>query len=411
MAAGLGRAPALGRVGAVMGLTLLAACAECQCPPSETPAAVAAPQLDLIPVTFGSMPGWPADDPSDALAAFRRSCAVIQRQPDNQFFGRDPLAGRVADWRPICADAASMPETRDGSAARAFFERWFTPFRVSDRGDPEGLFTGYYEPLLYGSRRPGGRYTTPLHGPPGDLVRLDLGRFNPGLSGQWIAGRVDDGSFIPYFARGEIEDGALSGDQLELVWVDDPIDKFFLQIQGSGRVQLDDGSLIRVGYAAQNGHPYRAIGRDLIEIGALSRDQVSLQTIRTWLRDNPAAASDIMDRNRSYVFFEERGLLANDEGPLGAQGVPLTAGRSLAVDLSYLPLGAPIWLETTAPYPEGEAPLRRLMIAQDTGGAIDGVVRGDVFFGAGERAEATAGRMKSQGRYALLLPRALTPTS
>jgi len=410
MAGARARALALGCTAGL--LLLLSACADCQCPPGPTARPEPQPpRLDLAPVSFEALAGWQDDDPSEALVAFRRSCETIRDQPDDQPVGRSPIAGRVGDWRPICEDAAALPRGSSGTVARAFFERWFVPYRVSDRGDPEGLFTGYYEPLLHGSRRPGGRYTIPLHGPPPDLVRIDLGRFNPDLAGRWIAGRVADGSFVPYYPRGAIENGALAADRLELVWVDDPIDKFFLQIQGSGRVRLDDGSLIRVGYAAQNGHPYRAIGRDLIEIGALSRDQVSMQTIRAWLEANPAAARKIMDRNRSYVFFEEQRILDEDEGPLGAQGVPLTAGRSLAVDLRFLPLGAPVWLETTAPFPEGEGPLRRLMIAQDTGGAIDGVVRGDVFWGAGDRAEAIAGRMKSQGRYDLLLPRALAPTS
>jgi membrane-bound lytic murein transglycosylase A len=393
-------------------LLLLAGCAECQCPPVEQAQdEPPPPRLDLAAVTFEDLKGWEDDDPSGALIAFRRSCEVILDQPDEQPLGQSPVVGRAGDWKPSCADADRLPSAVDGEVARAFFERWFTPYRVTDRGEPEGLFTGYYEPLLHGSRRPGGRYTIPLHGPPADLIRIDLGRFDPDLAGQWIAGRVADGTFVPYHPRRDIENGALANDRLELVWVDDPIDKFFLQIQGSGRVQLDDGSLIRVGYAAQNGHPYRAIGRDLIEIGALSREAVSMQTIRAWLEANPAAAREIMNRNRSYVFFEERRVLDEGEGPLGAQGVPLTAGRSLAVDLRFLPLGAPVWLETTAPYPEGEQAFRRLVIAQDTGGAIDGVVRGDVFWGAGELAEATAGRMKSQGRYAVLLPRALAPTS
>ncbi|MGH6913128.1 MAG: murein transglycosylase A, partial [Geminicoccales bacterium] len=226
-----------------------------------------------------------------------------------------------------------------------------------------------------------------------------------------ITGRIDGDQLVPYYARAEIDDGALAGRGLELVWVDDPIDKFFLQIQGSGQVRLDDGRLVRIGYAGQNGQPYRAIGRDLVEIGALTPDEVSLQSIRSWLQAHPEDATTIMDRNRSYVFFQERAELDPNDGPLGTEGVSLTPGRSLAVDLRYLPLGAPVWLDTTAPWPEGEAPLRRLMVAQDSGGAIKGVVRGDVFWGAGARAEAIAGRMKSQGRYAVLLPRTLAPTS
>jgi membrane-bound lytic murein transglycosylase A len=282
---------------------------------------------------------------------------------------------------------------------------------VTASGEPEGLFTGYYEPLLFGSRSPGGPYVVPLHRAPSDLLRIDLGRFDPELAGYSISGRIEGNQFVPYYSRSEIEAGALEGRGLEFLWVDDAIDKFFLQVQGSGQVRLADGSITRVGYAGQNGHPYRAIGRDLIELGALQREEVSLQSIRAWLERHPGSAASIMDRNRSYIFFEERQGLGPDDGPLGAQGVPLTAGRSLAVDLRHIPMGTPVWLETTVPWPEGEAPFRHLMIAQDTGGAIRGIVRGDVFFGAGARAEAAAGRMKSRGRYAILLPKSQIPTS
>jgi membrane-bound lytic murein transglycosylase A len=324
--------------------------------------------------------------------------------------GPAPWFGEVGDWQPICADAASVAA---GSAdeARDFFEDRFSPYLVVDGADPEGLFTGYYEPLLFGSRQFGGAYTVPIYRPPDDLVRVDLARFNPDLAGYAIYGRVQGGQFVPYYSRADIETGALADRGLELLWVDDPIDKFFLQVQGSGRVQLDDGSLTRIGYASQNGHPYHAIGRDLIEIGVLTRDEVSLPAIKAWLEAHPHDAPAIMARNRSYIFFEERTELGPDDGPLGAQGVPLTAGRSLAVDRRYIPLGVPVWLETTVPWPEGPGPLRRLMVAQDTGGAIKGVVRGDVFFGSGARAEAIAGHMRSRGRYALLLPKALVPMS
>jgi membrane-bound lytic murein transglycosylase A len=388
---------------------LLAGCArEPAAPPS--PPAPPEPRLELAPVPFERLSGWHADDPRAALDAFRISCTRLSRQDDGTPMGPDPAYGVVGDWRPAC-DAAEL-STYTGSAehARAFFEDWFFPHLVSDGGDPEGLFTGYYEPQLFGSLRYGGRYTVPLHLAPGDLLRIDLGRFNPELAGYSIAGRIEGNQFVPYYSRGEIENGALGGRGLELLWVDDRVDKFFLQIQGSGQVVLEDGRLIRVGYAAQNGHPYRAIGRDLIEIGALSPEGVSMQSIRAWLEANPGAAQAIMDRNRSYVFFQENSDLGPDDGPIGAQGVPLTAGRSLAVDLRFIPLGTPVWLDSTAPFPDGEAPLRQLMIAQDTGGAIKGVVRGDVFWGAGPLAEAVAGRMKSTGRYAVLLPRSMIPT-
>jgi membrane-bound lytic murein transglycosylase A len=343
----------------------------------------------LTPATFAHLPGWEEDDPAPALSAFLRSCRRLRSEDD---------------WSPACEAASRVP----AGGARAFFETWFQPFAASAGDDPEGLFTGYYEPLLQGSRKRTDRYRVPLYVRPPDLVMVDLGDFREELKGQRIAGRVEEGDLVPYPDRRAIEEGALSGKELELVWVDDPVDAFFLQIQGSGRVRLDDGSNdgseIRVGYAAQNGHPYFAIGKDLVERGAMPKEQVSMQSIRLWLEQNPDLADDVMARNASYVFFEE----LKGEGPLGAQGVALTPGRSLAVDLKHWILGTPVWLDTRAPSPrEGEPdrPLRRLMIAQDTGGAIRGVVRGDIFWGHSEEAAEVAGRMKHPGRMWVLLPR------
>ena len=384
-------------------LALLACAAE---PPAPEPL----PRFELRPISFEQLPGWRADDPREALGAFRRSCAKLAQRDPATAMGPDPLFGQVGDWQRVCTDAAAAAGS-SADQARAFVEDRFSPYLVVDGASAEGLFTGYYEPLLNGSRQFGGRYTVPLYRPPDDLLRVDLGRFNPELAGYAIYGRITGREFVPYHSRGDITSGALADRGLELLWVDDPIDKFFLQIQGSGQVRLDDGSLIRIGYAGQNGHPYRAIGRDLIEIGALGREDVTMPAIRDWLEAHPEYAVQIMARNRSYIFFEERPELAPDEGPLGAEGVPLTAGRSLAVDPRYIPFGVPVWLDTTAPWPEGDGPLRRLMIAQDAGGAIKGVVRGDVFWGAGERAEAIAGHMKSRGRYAVLLPKAAIPVS
>jgi membrane-bound lytic murein transglycosylase A len=392
----------------VLALGLLAALVAC----SAAPQAPSEPALQLEAISFVELEGWEQDDPSAALDAFRRSCAKLATQPDTLPMASDPaiapLAGTPAAWLGACG-AAAEPASPDG--VRTFFEDWFQPYLVTDRGQPHGLFTGYYEPLLYGSRHFGGVYTVPLYRAPDDLIRVDLGRFKPELAGQAITGRVDGQQFVPYFARAEIDAGALEGRELELVWVDDPIDRFFLQIQGSGQIQLDDGARIRVGYAGQNGHQYHAIGRDLVALGAMTIEEVSLQSIREWLIAHPEQADAIMARNGSYVFFRERPELDPAEGPIGAQGVPLTAGRSLAVDPRYIPLGAPVWLETSVPWPEGDGALRRLMVAQDSGGAIKGPVRGDVFWGTGARAEAIAGRMRGQGRYAVLLPKAAIPTS
>ena len=384
----------------LLGLLLLAACAP-EPPPAE-------PELSLRPVPFERLQGWTADDHDRALDAFRRSCEVIRAKPADAPLGAHPAAGRVADWQPVCLAAAAVGGA-DPVSARRFFETWFQPYALGAGERETGLFTGYYEPLLHGSRRFGGPYTVPLYRVPEDMIAVDLAAFDPELAGRRITGRLEDSRLVPYYSRAAIDAGALEGRDLELLWVDDPIDKFFLQIQGSGQVVLEDGSRVRVGYAGQNGHPYRAIGRDLIERGVLTPEEVSMQAIRAWLESHPDEAQDLMVENRSYIFFTERPTLGPDDGPLGAQGVPLTAGRSLAVDPRYVPLGAPVWLETEAPWPEGMRPFHHLMVAQDTGGAIKGMVRGDVFFGTGERAAATAGRMKSEGRLVVLLPRSLTP--
>ncbi|MGI9450179.1 MAG: murein transglycosylase A [Geminicoccaceae bacterium] len=371
----------------------------------------AQPKVEFSPVAYEQLNGWRDDDPVAVIAAFRRSCEKLTKRPGDSLIGAHAIYGKAEDWRMACQAADEIGEKPRPREARKFFEAWFQPFEVTADGETEGLFTGYYEPLLHGSKRRAGDFKVPLHTPPDDLVRVDLGQFDPDLKGRSIRGRIEGRDFVPYHSRDDIVNGALSDQELELVWVDDEIEKFFLQIQGSGQVRLDDGSVIRVGYAEQNGLPYRAIGRDLIEIGALTPEEVSLQSIRDWLIANPGQADDIMSRNKSYIFFQENTELDSTEGPLGAQNVPLTAGRSLAVDPRHIPLGAPLWLETTAPWPDGELPLHRLVIAQDTGGAIKGPIRGDVFWGAGKQAEVVAGHMKSQGRFFVLVPRAALRTS
>lgn len=365
-----------------------------------------APRLDLGKISFNDLAGWRDDTQAPALAAFRRSCAKMATAPDDQPL--DPaggVGGRMADWRAACEAAGAVAKGDDG-AARRFFETRFTPLRMSDRGETEGLFTGYYEPLLNGAKAPGGRFTVPIHGLPENLVTVDLGLFADDLAARRIAGRVVDGALAPYHRRDEIVAGALRGTAPVLAWVDDPVDAFFLHVQGSGRIGLVDGGVMRVGYAAANGRAYVSIGRTLIEQGAISREAVSMQTIRAWLASNPERIDEILGRNPSYVFFRE---LVGD-GPLGAQGVALTPGRSLAVDRAFLPLGAPVWLDIMAPSADIGGPdrtLRRLVIAQDVGGAIKGPLRGDLFWGFGPEAEWVAGRMKHRGGYVLLLPKPL----
>jgi len=310
-------------------------------------------------------------------------------------------AGAVSDWSAVCA-AARKP-TQNASEARAFFERWFDPISIGAGYAKDGLFTGYYEPQLNVSRIKHDAYQSPLYAVPDDLVSVDLGAFRPKLRGEHIAGRVENNRLVPYASRADIDAKGLSRARI-LFYADDPVTAFFLHIQGSGRVRFEDGTLERVSYAGQNGLPYTAIGRTLKSRGALSEENISLQSIRAWLRANPAAAREVMETNASYVFFTEEAIVDASLGARGAEGVPLTPGASLAVDPRLHTFGVPYYLSTTLP--DGR-PLRVLTIAQDSGGAIKGAVRGDIFFGFGSTAEALAGRMKQQGRLYVLLPKAL----
>jgi membrane-bound lytic murein transglycosylase A len=351
-------------------------------------------RLSLAPARFSDLADWQQDQPEAALAAFARSCAALLKAPETTALG---VAGTAADWQAPCA---ALPEKADAAAARGFFETWFRPWKAGNNGATEGLFTGYYEPELDGTRQPGGAFLTPLLSRPPDLVMVELGLFRPAWRGERIAGRVVDGRLKPYESRTAIEQGALDRYHLAFLWVDDPVAAFFLQIQGSGRVRLRDGSIVRVGYDGQNGWPYVAIGKLLVERGELAVEDVSMQAIGAWIKAHPAAGKALMAENPSYVFFRE---VAGD-GPVGSEGVVLTPGRSLAVDRNFVPLGMPVFLDA------GPG-LRRLMVAQDTGGAIRGPVRGDVFWGTGAEAEARAGAMRARGVYYLLLPKSLIPAS
>ena len=378
---------------------LAAACAPApKAAPGKLPA-VAVETMYLTAVSFERLTGWKAEDHAAALVPFVKSCGKLRTQPKDKYLGPDNTQGRVGDWLKICADAALI---RPGNRAEAqyFFESRFTPYVVRGNGEEKGLFTGYYEPELRGSWKPGGPFRHPIYSRPKDLISLDLGKFRSEMKGEHLAGRLSGSEFIPYATREDIEAGALNGHQLELLWVNDPIDVFFLHIQGSGRVVFPDGSAVRIGYAGRNGHRYTPIGRELVAMGAIPPDKVSMRTIRDWLEANPLRGSQIMARNQSYIFFR----VLDDDGPVGAQGVPLTAGRSLAVDTRFIPLGAPVWLNTTEPG-KPKRPLRRLVVAQDTGSAIKGVVRGDLFVGFGSVAGIVAGEMRESGTYYLLLPK------
>lgn len=374
-------------------LALIAALAAC------VPAKPPAPPPDhlvLTPASFADLKGWTSDGVGEALGAFKKSCTRRLRFADDAAVGPAGMAGKVGDWRPPCTAVAAISE-HDDSAARDFFEAWFRPYRCANNDAIDGLFTGYYEPELKGSRTRGAAFETPLMRRPPDLVAVDLGDFRADWRGERIAGRVVDGRLKPYETRAQIDAGALDRLNLGFLWVEDPVAAFFLQVQGSGRVDLPDGSQVRVGFDGQNGWPYVAIGRVMIERGLIDRESATMPGIRAWLAAHATETKDILEANPSYVFFRE---LAG-EGPIGSEGVALTAGRSLAVDTKFLPLGAPFWLDAAA----DDGPIERLLIAQDTGGAIRGPVRGDVFWGHGPDAERRAGTMRAHGGYFLLLPK------
>lgn len=356
--------------------------------------------IGLNPDEFAALPGWSSDRIDEAVVALNRSCRRIAAWAPERPLG-PAVFGTAGDWQPACAAVAAIP-SRDAPASREVVERHFRPLAVYDGESVEGLFTGYYEPTLHGSRSRGGRFQTPLHARPDDLVAVELGQFRETWRNERIAGRVVDGSLRPYDTRAEIDRGSLAERARVLAWVEDPIDAFFLHIQGSGRVTLAEGGELRAGFAGQNGHVYVPIGRVLVERGALLREQVSMQSIRAWLAAHPDEARAVLHANPSYVFFRE----LTGDGPLGSEGVALTSGRSLAVDRTQIALGVPIWLDAQDPL-DAQRRIQLLLVAQDTGGAIRGIIRGDVFWGAGEDAAERAGRMRSSGRFWVLLPNAV----
>ena len=348
--------------------------------------------LMLVPATFNDLPGWPNSEVRPALAAFRRSCQVALNTDKDAVLGA--YSGRAADWWPACRAGMTVSE----NDARKFFEDNFRPFKVGG----QTLFTGYYEPLLRGSRKRHAAYQTPVYGLPRDLVGVDLGVFRPEWKGERIAGRVSSQKLLPYASRAEID--ASPPPAPVLFYGDDPVSVFFLHIQGSGRVVLDDGAVRRVAYAAQNGRRYTSIGHALVRSGQIALKDASMQSIRAWLKAHPSAAREVMESDESFVFFKEAPVGDASLGSPGTQGVPLTPGASIAVDPKFHALGAPMFID--AKTGDGR-PLRRLVVAQDTGGAIRGPARADIFFGFGTGAERLAGAMKSFGRLYILLPKRL----
>lgn len=338
---------------------------------------------------LASLPDWQQDRVAEAWPALRTNCNSALK--------------RFSPWREICIDLNLLGDDVDEETARAFLETRFVARMVeSTEGDTRGLFTGYYEPMLRGDFRRHGPYQYPLYRQPPNLLRIELSELYPELNGRPVRGRLVGNRVVPYYSRAQIENGKDPLKGHELIWVDNPVDAFFLHVQGSGRVTLPNGRIMAVGYADQNGHPYESIGTHLIRSGAIEREEMSMQSIRAWIDENPSEMISLLHSNPSYIFFA---LRDNDlPGPLGSLRVPLTAGRSLAVDRRYVPMGSLLWLDTTWPLND-ELSFRRLMVAQDTGGAIKGAVRADVFFGHGDEAAKMAGLMKQSGHLYLLLPR------
>lgn len=335
-------------------------------------------------------------------SAYSKTCARLSKKDEAALIDtQNPEFGRVGDWLAPCQ------AVQEGADPDEIIADYFDVYAVrnSNSGKDEGLFTGYYEASLKGSKTRTDKYNIPLHARPDDLVMVDLGAFRDTLKGQRIAGRVKDGRLRPYESRPEIlQSNNYTNPETVLVWVDSAVDAFFVQIQGSGLVELEDGTVMRIGYAGQNGHIYTAIGKVLIERGALAKEEVSLQTIRAWLEANPDSAEDVMSQNASYVYFRE----LDTEGPVGGEGVPLTAESSLAIDHGLYPYGMPIWVDIEHPTEQGRR-IQKLMVGQDTGGAIKGPVRGDFFWGHGPRAEDLAGKMKSKGRMFIFIPKSVKP--
>lgn len=359
------------------------------------------PDAQIEPLAWADVTGWETDDHAAAFAAFQKSCGAILKRQKAQVESRPVPASLVR----ICRE--TLPRRRlTGAEMRIFFESHFRPVRISRIGDPEGFVTGYYEPVVEGSRVRTEEFTVPLYRKPDDLISAQPPTQSGGFSNRGQAFRKVGEELVPYYERGEIEDGALAGRDLEICWLRDPIDAFFIQIQGSARVRLDDGTVLRLNYDAHNGHPYTAIGRFLVEREIIPRDEMSMDKLRQWMRDNPELGKELRRQNKSYVFFRVATLGEHEEA-LGAQGIPLVTGRSIAIDRRLHAYGMPFWIDGELPVGTNGAKdrFRRLMIAHDTGSAIVGPARADIYFGTGSEAGRVAGRIRHPARFVMLVPK------
>lgn len=342
------------------------------------------------PAQWTDLSGWTNDDLIPAWQAFLKSCTVLSKQ---------------VLWQKPCEAAAALQKPTN-AALRDFFETVFIPYQVINLDNSEeGLVTGYYEPLLKGSQKPSKRYRYPIYTAPNELLTVDLGATYPELKDLRLRGRLDGRKIVPYYTRAEIMNNPKILDGYEFLWVEDEVELFFLHIQGSGRILFDNGEVMKIGFADQNGHPYNSIGKLLVQRGELALENASMQGIKQWGQKNPNKLPELLQQNARYVFFRE--LPADLSGPIGALGVPLTAGRSIAIDPLSIPQGAPVFLATT--WPNTQKSLNRLMVAQDVGSAIKGGIRADFFWGFGQEAANQAGKMKQSGKLWVLMPRDYSP--
>jgi membrane-bound lytic murein transglycosylase A len=356
-------------------------------------------------LAWNDIPGWPADDHAAAFATFLASCRTIVRGlPPAQ--ASKPVANALV---PLC-EAALKAKVKTDRQARAFFEARFQPAEISRIGETEGFLTGYYEPIVSGSRVRTAEYTVPMYRRPPDLIAEAPPAEGGAPANKGRAWRLEGGTRVPYHDRAAIDGGALAGKGLEICWLKDPIDAFFIHIQGSSRVRLEDGTVLRLNYDGHNGHAYTPVGRILVQREAVPKEEMSMDRIRQWMQANPNQAAALRNENKSYIFFRVASL-ADHEEAIGAQGIPLTADRSIAVDRNLHAYGTPFWIDAALPLTGVNASdhFQRLMIAQDTGGAIIGPARADIYFGAGEKAGQVSGRIRHPGRFVMLIPNALHP--
>jgi membrane-bound lytic murein transglycosylase A len=385
---------------AILGLCVLAGPALAR---TNQPGAMKFPDATLDGIGWGALDGWAGDDHAASFQTFLSSCgAIVTAKPA-------PAARRfVGAMKEVCRRARAAGRL-DDAGARAFFEENFRPLRIAKGEDPVGGFlTGYYEPIVLGSRVPTPEYTVPLYRRPADLLSAGGKKRKGEFANKGKVYRKAGKKIVPYFDRAEIEDGALDGRHLEICWLKDPIDAFFIHIQGSARIRLEDGSMLRVNYDAHNGHPYLPVGRVLIDRGEVSKQEMSMDRIRQWMNAQPDGGRELRRMNKSFVFFRVTSLKDHEEA-IGAQGVQLTPGRSIAIDRHLHAYGTLFWIEADLPIASEvpETKFRRLMIGQDTGSAIVGAARADIYFGAGDEAGTIGGRIKQPGRFVMLVPREL----